>query len=112
MAGDSGARRSNVPAFVLIGVGGAGMIVGAAFGAMALKDKSNFNTNPTQSGADADHRDSKIADGALFGGLGVAVVGVVLLVTNTGGPSQSASRGFVLPYGGPTGGGVTGGFRF
>lgn len=112
VSGDEGTRRSNVPAFVLMGVGGAGMIVGAAFGAMALKDKSNFNANPTQSGADTEHRDAKIADAALFGGLGIAVVGVVLLATNLGGPSQQASRGFVLPYAGLTGGGVTGGFKF
>jgi len=110
--GDSSGRRSNVPAYVLMGIGGAGIVVGAAFGALALKDKSNFNASPTQAGADAEHRDSKIADAALFGGLGVAAVGVVLLVTNLGGPSQSASRGFVVPYAGPGGGGLAGVLRF
>jgi hypothetical protein len=109
--GDQSSGRTNVPAYVLMGIGGAGMIVGAVFGGLALKDKSNYDAKPTQSGADAEHRDSKIADAALFGGLGVAAVGVVLLVTNTG-ASQYGSRGFALPYAGPGGGGLTGGLRF
>ena len=88
--GDASYRRSNVPAYVLMGLGGAGMIVGAAFGALALKDKSNFNAHPTQDGADTEKRDARISDGALFGGLGVAAVGVVLLVTNLGPPAQAA----------------------
>jgi hypothetical protein len=106
-------RRSDVPAYVLLGLAGAGGIVGIAFGSMALQDKSTFNKTPTVSGANKEQRDAQITDAALGAGLGLAIVGVVLLVTNPRAPVQSGSvPAFITPYAGPTGAGLVGGLRF
>ncbi len=116
-------RRSDVPAYVLLGLAGAGAILGTAFGAIALGDKSSFNKTPTSAGADKAQRDARIADISFGVGLACAITGVVLLVTNTSRPAQSGSidggpgpkppsLGFLTPYAGPTGGGVVGGLHF
>ena len=114
-------QRSNVPAYVLMGVGAAGLIVGTAFGALALKDKSTFNcttgcaagAGPTTPNADKDHRDALISDVTLFPGAVLAAAGVVLLAVNLGSPARTASApAFITPYAGPTGAGAVGGFKF
>ncbi len=105
-------RRSNVPSYVLFGLTGVGVAVGAAFGVVALNDKSSFNANPTFSGADKEKRDALIADVAFGTAIVCAVTGVVLLVTNRGPAPNSALHTFVSPYAGPTGGGAVGGFTF
>jgi hypothetical protein len=107
-------RRSNVPAYVMFGLTGVSVIVEAAFGAMALTDKSNFNAHPTSSGADKTQRDGLISDVALGAAVAFAVTGVVLLVTNRAPAPQTtgAVHGFFTPYAAPTGAGAVGGFTF
>jgi hypothetical protein len=108
-----GHRRSNVPGYVLIGVGAAAAIAGIGLGVVALHDKSNFNNNPTQAGADTEQQHALGADVCFVGAIALGVTGIVLVATNTGGaPPQSASRTFFTPYAGPTGAGAVGGFRF
>jgi len=106
-------RRSDVPAYVMFGLAGAGAVVGTVFGVMAIQDKSAFDKNPTTPGADRTHRDGVVSDIALASALAFAVTGTVLLVTNLGRRApDTAVRGFVLPYAGPTGGGAIGGLTF
>jgi hypothetical protein len=106
-------RRSNIPAYVLLGAAGAGIVVGTSFGVIALKDKSNFNQHPTTNGADTTHTHALISDVSFGVATALGVTGLVLLLTNLG-PSQPATTGrtFLTPYGGPTGGGLVGGLSF
>jgi hypothetical protein len=106
-------RRSNVPSYVLFGATGVGIIVGTAFGVIALQNKSTFNSNPTTSEADTTHTHALISDVsfAIAGALGVT--GIVLLVTNLPSRQQdSVARTFFTPYAGPTGAGARAGLSF
>lgn len=108
---------SRVPAYVLLGVAGAGAVVGAVFGVQALGAKSDFNKPHahTVANADREQRDARIADIALFSALGLAVVGTVLLFVPRSPPDTAVAagpRGFVAPYVGPTGGGAAGVITF
>ncbi len=108
-------QRSNIPAFVLIGVGGASIIVGAAFGGLALQSRSAFNSHPRGDTTDADNEQlrARVSDGTLFGGIGLAAVGVVLLLTNPPRPAQQGSiRPLITPYAGPGGAGLVGRLTF
>jgi PEGA domain len=86
-------RRSNVAAYVVLGLAGAGVVVGGVFGVKALKEKSDFNGGVrTSKQADAVERDALIADMALGAALTLGVTGVVLLVTNAS-PSAANAEG-------------------
>ncbi len=118
------AKRSNVPAYVTLGLAGAGAIVGTIFGISALGSKSDFNApgGATVENADKTDRNALIADMSFAVALTFGVTGAVLLLSNdtptetkaaTNGapgprkPVKSAMpRGFVAPYAGPTGGGA------
>lgn len=116
------APRSNVPAYVTLGLAGAGAIVGTIFGVSALSSKSAFNEpgGATVENADKTDRNALIADMSFAVALTFGVTGAVLLLSNdtptetkaaTNGaprkPVKSAMpRGFVAPYAGPTGGGA------
>jgi tetratricopeptide (TPR) repeat protein len=110
-------RPSRIPSYVLFGVAGAGAVVGAAFGVLALGAKSDFNKAHTAANADKEQLDARIADAALFSALGLAVVGTVLLFVprsspQTTGAAATGPRAFVSPYFGPGGGGATGVISF
>jgi hypothetical protein len=116
------APRSNVPAYVTLGLAGAGAIVGTIFGVSALGAKSDFNApgGATVENADKTDRNALIADMSFAVALTFGVTGAVLLLSNdapteTKAASNSAPRkpvksamprGFVAPYAGPTGGGA------
>src|SRR5262249_42875697 len=91
-------RRSNVPAFVLLGAAGAGAIACGVLGGLALKAKSDFNANPTNAGIDKEKGLALGSDIALGVAAAAAVVGVVLIVTNSPQPQQTGSSTlFVSP---------------
>ena len=115
--------RSNVPAYVTLGLAGAGAIVGTIFGVSALGSKSDFNKpgGATVENADKTDRNALIADMSFAVALTFGVTGAVLLLSNdTPSETKAASngtvhkkpvksampRGFVAPYAGPTGGGA------
>jgi hypothetical protein len=117
------APRSNVPAYVTLGLAGAGVVVGTAFGVLALQSKSKFNTTPTTDNADTTDRNALISDMSFAVALTFGVTGLVLLLSNdtaaepakTGQvqkTKKSPLRGFVTPYAGPNGGGAVGVIRF
>ena len=118
------APRSNIPAYVTLGLAGAGAVVGTIFGISALGAKSDFNApgGATVENADKTDRNALIADMSFAVALTFGVTGAVLLLSNdspaetktaTNGapaarkPVKSAMpRGFVAPYAGPSGGGA------
>src|SRR5262249_29162270 len=105
-------RRSNVPAFVLFGVAGAGAVAGGALGLLPLQAESDFNAHPTNPQADKTQHLALGADICFGVAIAAAVVGVVLIATNPAQPQQVGTSLFVSPYVGPTGGGGTLGLKF
>jgi hypothetical protein len=84
-------KRSNVAAYVVLGVAGAGAIVGGIFGVKALQEKKDFdNGEKTTDKADSVEKNALIADMALGAALTLGVTGTVLLLTNTGSDNASA----------------------
>lgn len=120
-------QKSYVPAYVTLGLAGAGAIVGGIFGGMALSSKGEFDKTPTVDLADATDRNALIADMSFAVALTFGVTGAVLLLSDpkpaepakTGAsgtkPKKSAtvlSRGFIAPYATPNGGGAAAKFTF
>ena len=116
---DTGANeRSNLPAYITLGVAGASAIVGTVFGIKALGDKSTFNDAPSTDKADDAERNALVADMAFGVALTLGVTGTVLLLSNKGEPEQAAAKARdqktmrVTPFVGPTGGGAAATWRF
>jgi tetratricopeptide (TPR) repeat protein len=101
-------RSAPVLPWTLVGVGAAGMGVGAVFGLLALDAKSDFDVGATADKASTVETRALVADLALFGGAAVAVTGLVLLLVEGGeaAPSETAW----VPTLGPGGVGVAGRF--
>jgi hypothetical protein len=107
-------ERSKVPAYVTLGVAGAGAIVGTIFGIMALSKKSDYDDNPTAETADDVERNALISDMAFGVAITLGVTGIVLLTSPD--VPQEAARPLrpharqasvqVAPYLSPTGGGA------
>ena len=76
--------RSNVPAYVTLGLAGAGLVVGGVFGGLALKAKGDFNNAkvPTTAMADKVDRDALVSDMSFAVALTFGVTGAVLLLSN------------------------------
>ena len=121
-------QRSNVPAYVTLGLAGAGAIVGGIFGGMALSSKGEFDKTPTVAKADETDRNALIADMSFAVALTFGVTGAVLLLSDsqpaatpakTGAATQKPvkkaagmPRGFIAPYATPQGGGAAARFTF
>ena len=111
---------SKTLSYVLLGVGGVGIAVGAVTGSMALGKKNGLDCPENRcSGAEADELDSAntlaLVSTIGFGvGLTAGAFGVVLLVTSGGSkeaPRAATLSGVVVrPYVGPKSVGVTGTF--
>lgn len=112
-----------VPAYVTLGLAGAGAVVGTIFGVMALSAKSDFDAEPTVDNADAVDRNALIADMSYAVAITFGVTGAVLLLSGDDAPpAQSAlvqtkprpakKKAFIAPYVGPTGGGAAARFTF
>lgn len=93
--------RSKVPAYVTLGLGGAGLVVGTIFGLKALSSKSDFDKNPTNSGADKAEQNALIADMAFGIAVTLGVTGTVLLLSSGGEaePSKAAAAKKAPKYG-------------
>lgn len=111
---------SNIPAYVTLGIAGAGVVLGTVFGVLALGAKGDFEDEPTTENADAAERDALIADMSFGVALTFGITGIVLLFT--GGeeeedtteeaPAEQASRPTVVPWASPYGGGVAASWKF
>jgi len=106
-------ERSMVPAYVTLGIAGAGAIVGTIFGIQALGAKSDFNKTPTTELADDAERDALICDMAFGVAITLGVTGVVLLTSDDepapaakAAPAKAA-RLQLAPYAGKKSGGAS-----
>jgi hypothetical protein len=86
-------RRSNVVGYALLGVAGAGLVVGSVFGIQALGDKSDFNGGQkTTDKADSAEKNALIADMAFGAALTLGITGAVLLISNSSGSATGQER--------------------
>lgn len=88
--------RSNVPAYVTIGLAGAGVVVGTIFGVQALGAKSDYEETPTQELFDEAERSALLADMSYGIALTFGVTGLVLLLSNDA-PEPAAKGALVKP---------------
>lgn len=110
------APRSKIPAYVTLGLAGAGAVVGTIFGIQALSAKSDFDAAPTTDAADRADRNALIADMSYAVAITFGVTGAVLLFSKDPAaeetkasvtkPKTAPRKAFVTPYAGPTGGGA------
>ena len=70
--------ESMVPAYVTLGIAGAGLITGTTFGILALTGKSKYNDTPTSSQADTVERNALIADMSLSVALTLGITSYIL----------------------------------
>jgi hypothetical protein len=85
---------SKVPAYVTLGIAGAGAVVGTIFGVSALSKKSDFDDNPTNELADDVERNALISDMAFGVAITLGVTGVVLLTSK----EETAAKMQRLPH--------------
>jgi len=90
-------RRSKVPAYVTLGIAGAGAVVGTFFGIKALGAKSDFDDDPTTDNADDVERNALIADMAFGVAITLGVTGIVLLTSSDSGEMTGAAKTRSLP---------------
>jgi hypothetical protein len=110
--------RSNVPAYVTLGIAGVAAGVGTFFGIKALSAKSDYDDNATTESADDVERNALIADMAFGVAITLGVTGIVLLtssdsVSTTEARAKPKRKPFELtPVVGTQGGGAAARFRF
>lgn len=108
--------HSNIPAYVTLGIAGAGVILGTIFGIQALGAKSDFDEDPTVENADDAERAALIADMSFGVALTFGITGAVLLFSGGGddeSPDEAASAmPELLPLAGPKGGGMAATWKF
>jgi hypothetical protein len=109
-------ERSNIPAYVTLGIAGAGVVLGTVFGIQALSAKSDFDDDPTVDNADRAERAALIADMSFGVALTFGITGAVLLFSGGGDdePEQAAKSGkpAVTPWASPNGGGMAASVSF
>ena len=106
--------RSKVPAYITLGIAGAGAVVGTIFGIKALGAKNDFDKKPSGTAADDTERNALIADMAFGVAITLGVTGVVLLTSDDSSAPAAASlhklpkraKLVVAPYATPKGGGA------
>ena len=105
--------RSKIPAYVTLGVGGVGLVVGTIFGVSALGAKSDFKSQPTSDNADKAERNALIADMAFGVALTLGITGTVLLLSadKSAEPAKTGSLRFA-PLLSPTTQGAAAQYRF
>jgi hypothetical protein len=84
---------SKVPAYVTLGLGGVGAVVGTIFGLQALSAKSDFKSKPTTDNADRAERNALIADMAFGVAVTLGITGTVLLLAGGDKPAEPAKAG-------------------
>lgn len=111
-------QESKVPAIVTLSIAGAATAVGATFGVLALRDKSDFDDKPTAAKADDVERNALIADMSFGVAITLGVTGIVLLTSKD---EQAVMRRLerqrqakfeIVPQLGRTSGGASARLRF
>lgn len=110
LAEASPSSDSNIVPYALLGIAGAGVVVGSVFGVMAMQSKSDFDKGDrSASKADAVDRNALVADMAFGAALTFGVTGLVLLLTDDSGSEKAAAKAGALrvaPYVSPEGAGA------
>lgn len=108
-----------VPAYVTLGIAGAGLVTGGIFGVMALNAKRDFNDNPTTEAADDVERNALISDMSFGIAITLGVTGIVLLTSDEPEETTAASltqkdksRLVVAPFVGAKSGGAAASYTF
>jgi PEGA domain-containing protein len=112
--------RSKVPAYITLGIAGAGAVVGTIFGVKALGSKSDFDKTPTSGHADDTERNALIADMAFGVAITLGVTGIVLLTSDDSSTTTAAklqklpkrAKLVVAPYATPRGAGAGAQYTF
>jgi hypothetical protein len=107
--------RSNVPAYVTLGIAGAGIVLGVVFGVQALGSASDFDDDPTTDNADDAERSALIADMSFGVALTFGITGLVLLFSDDGGDDEeeeASAAPKLRPFGGTKGGGMAATWTF
>lgn len=89
---DTAGGGQRLAGLFLVGVGTAATVVGAVFGGLAISEESDADalcgdgssectTEEGMAASDAARLDAKLANGFVFGGLGLAAVGLVVALT-------------------------------
>jgi len=81
---------SKLPAYVTLGIGGAGAIVGTIFGVRALSARSDFNKNPTVARADTAEQSALVSDMAFGVAITLGITGAVLLLSHPDKPAEAS----------------------
>jgi len=120
--GEEQGTPNRLPAYITLGVAGAGLITGAVFGVLALTSKSSYNDEPSGDKADKTDRNALICDVALGIGIVAGITGVVLLLDKGPATEQAATKATtprtmfaptqLTPYAGPSGAGAAATWRF
>lgn len=111
---------SKAPAYVTLGIAGAGLVVGSIFGVMALDKKAEFEDAPDADTADQVERNALIADMSFGVAITLGVTGIVLLTSHEtvdetarrAERAEHARRLQVAPYASRNGGGAFARLRF
>ncbi len=109
-------KGSKIPAIITLSLAGAGAVVGAVFGGLALKSKGEYEDTPTQDLYDETTRNALISDMSFGVAITFGVTGVVLLVTSSSSSKdekaeEKKAKGpkvWAAPWASPTGAGAVG----
>ncbi len=82
-------ERSMLPAYITLGLAGAGLVTGSVFGIQALSARSDFNDDPTAARADRVERNALIADMAFGIAITLGITGIVLLTSGDDAPQTA-----------------------
>lgn len=117
--GEGDESPSNIPAYVTLGIAGAGVVLGIVFGVQALGAKSDFDDDPTIDNADKAERNALIADMSFGVALTFGITGAVLLFSNMASDDEPEDEELeasfvpeVTPLAGTEGGGVAATWTF
>ena len=105
---------SRVPAYVTLGLAGAGLVAGSFFGVRALGAQSDYDEAPSRRGLDRVETNALLSDMAFALGLTLGITGTVLLFDEpaAAGTRAAGPRLVASPYATPQGGGAQALLRF
>lgn len=102
--------------YILLGVGGAALVTGAAFAGIAKGNENDLADLGTleerDEVRDKGRRNAIIADSMLIAGGAIAATGLVLVLVSLKKKPSATARARVVPAFGPRGGGITAVLRF
>jgi len=101
-----------LPMWIATGVAGAGLVTGAVLGGLALKEKGDFDSRPTEHKADKGERLALFADVGFGIAAAAGITAIVLYVTRDKAEDQSKQSWSIKPNLAKTNLGLTGRLHF